>query len=105
MITQYPYQLQVLTQGESVQDANGDWVTPATVWIDYCKCRDEAGNGKYVKGVDGNDYLFSFLIQMPKGIEPISSGTQIRIMNGSDVRQSGKVLFSRKDQLHTRSWI
>lgn len=105
MVVQYPYILQVLFLTGSTQDANGNYQEQTETWANYCRCRDEAGAGKKVTTVDGNVHDYSYLIQMPRGVEAIAPGTMVQVMQGSEVRAKGKVIYSRKDQMHSRIWV
>lgn len=109
MVVQYPYILQILNTTESIQDEDGNWIEGNQAWINYSKCRDEDGNGKTVNGADGSQHVFSLLVQMPLGTTPLAPGDRIRIVN-ADTLQSERVpecevIFSRKDQKHTRLWV
>lgn len=108
MIVQYPYTLQLWQAADSVQDENGNWVPGEAAWVDYCKCRDEAvSNGQQVATTDGVMHPVSLLIQMPKGTQPLTAGDKIQVIDadGSVRVWESKILYSRKDQLHTRAWI
>lgn len=105
MVRQYPYILQVQSGEKPVQDENGNWVGGQTTWINLCRCRDENGSGKPLKMADGTSVVYSFLIQMPNGVEALKAGTLVRVVDGSQIREQGAVLYSRKDQLHSRAWI
>lgn len=104
MVQQYPYILQVLFLTGGTQDADGNYIPQTETWANLCRCRDESGNGKTVALTDGEAYPYNFLVQMPKGVEAIKAGTQIRVVDGSAIRATGKVVYSRKDQLHSRAW-
>lgn len=107
MSMQYPYRLEKFIVNESWQDENGDFIPEQSKWEFVCKCRDEAGNGKQIQGTDGTIYTYSSLIQCPKGVGLIDTGTKVRvkdIMNNVRVLEA-PVIYSRKDQLHTRIWV
>lgn len=105
MVSQYPYILQVLNLLGGGYDENGNPIPPSEQWINYCRCRDEAGNGRTVTTQDGVQHQYSFLVQMPKGVDEVKAGTKVKVVDGSDVRASGEVIYSRKDQLHSRLWV
>lgn len=105
MVRQYPYILQSLTIADGGPDQDGNYQPATETWSDVCICRDEAGNGKKLTLADGSVHEYSYLVQMPKGTEPIDSGTKIRVMDGGEIRATGEVLYSRKDQLHSRLWV
>lgn len=106
MVKQYPYQLQALSVIDNGQDENGNSLPPSESWVDVCSCRDEANTGgRQVSAADGTLFTFSALIQLPKGTEALSAGSHIRVLDGTGIRLSGKVLYSRKDQMHSRAWV
>lgn len=106
VIRQYPYQLEIMVQQPDTVDGNGATIPGSKDWVFVCSCRDEAGNGKKVVREDGVVYDYSFLIQCPRGIEPVADGTFIRVLNSiGNVRCKGQVVHARKDQLHTRIWV
>lgn len=105
MVRQYPYVLQVLELTGGGFDSNGNPIPPSETWMNLTRCRDEAGNGKKVTLNDGNVHEYAFLIQMPKGVEAIQPGKKVRVMDGADVRARGEVVYSRRDQLHSRAWV
>jgi len=104
-IKQYPYQLLVLTIVENGKDEDGNNLPPTENWEFYCNCRDEAGNGKPINNVDGASVVYSFLIQMPEGVEAIPAGTKVMVTDGLPVRCTGSIIYSRKDQFHSRAWV
>lgn len=105
MVKQYPYQLETREEGIQQYDDNGNPLPPTPTWTGYSVCRDEDGNGEPVTTEDGKQYHYSFLVQMPKGIAALKAGTRVRVLDGTDVRATGVVVYSRKDQLHTRAWL
>lgn len=107
MVTQYPYKLEILVIVGSEQDDNGDYHTQKTYWKYYCNCRDDAGNGKIIKSIDGVNYTYTALIQCPKYTTQIASGTIVRVIGvNGDIRVPElPVVNSRMDQLHTRIWV
>jgi len=105
MISQYPYILQVLFLTGGGTDENGNPISPSETWVNLTRCRDEAGNGRLITTVDGQQHQYSFLVQMPKGVEAVALGSQIRVVDGVEVRATGKVVYSRKDQMHSRLWV
>lgn len=105
MVRQYPYTLQQQIVSGGGKDDNGNYTAPSNNWVDICYCRDEHGNGKKVTLTDGNSYEYSFLIQLPRGTEPLAPGTKVRVMDNNEVRAIGDVVHSRKDQLHSRIWV
>lgn len=105
-MVQYPYILQTLQQTDAVQDENGNWTPGGEEWVTHSKCRDESGSGRQVRGEDGSAIVVNFLVQCPLGTPAVPANTSIRVVDESEnVRATGKVLYSRKDRLHTRIWV
>jgi hypothetical protein len=102
MVRQYPYFLQVLTKAEATQDYEGNWVPGVEKWVTHSKCRDVSGSGKQIKGTDGSVVTITFVAHCPKGTAALEANKQVRIIDGNDVRVTGKVLYSDKAQLHTK---
>lgn len=105
MVAQYPYTLEVLVLSGGGYDNAGNPIDPTESWQVVSKCRDEAGNGKKVSLTDNSVYEYAFLIQLPRGVEAVEAGTKVRVVNRTEVRCSGDVVYSRKDQLHSRIWV
>jgi hypothetical protein len=88
------------------KDADGNPIPPSEDWVNLTRCRDEAGNGKAITLSDGTQQQYSYLIQMPKGVEAIAFDKKVRVLDSANnVRAEGKVIYSRKDQLHSRIWL
>lgn len=105
VVKQYPYTLEMLVQTGGGYDEAGNPIPSSEGWETVCNCRDEAGNGKKVTLSDNLVHEYSFLVQCPKGTPSIQKGTTIRVKEGDEVRCQGEVIYSRKDQLHTRLWV
>jgi hypothetical protein len=104
MVKQYPYLLQVFVQADATMDNNGNWIPGTQSWVDVCECRDESGSGKRITLTDGSVYEYNALIQCPV-IDQIKPGTMIRVIDGNVIRVEKAVVYSRKDQMHTRIWV
>lgn len=105
MVKQYPYLLQKLVLSTSAQSDDGDFEAIEGSWCNVCKCRDEDTRPKPFQSVDGQTVSASHLIQCPFGVAVLESGTQIRVIDGTQVRLSGQVIYSSKKQLHTQVWV
>lgn len=107
MAKQYPYTLQIQVDSTGpIQDGDGNWFDGGPVWVDYCKCRDENGKGIEIKGESGNKVTASFIAFCHKGTERLSVNTNIQILDADgNVRESGQVIYSRKDQYNTKLWV
>lgn len=105
MVKQYPYKLQVLELIGGGQNEDGDYAPATQEWVNISKCRDESGQGKTVTLSDVTIATYSFLIQCPKGLPALVTGKDIQVIEEGRVRAFGKVLYSRKGQLHTQIWL
>lgn len=106
MVKQYPYTLQKLQTTPSHQDDDGNFVAESTLWVDLCKCRNEDGKQRKITVADDTFSVANHMIQCPKGVEALNFNDQIKVIGeNSEVRVQGSVLYSSKDQLHTRIWV
>lgn len=111
MVVQYPHFLFVQDlEGESYQDANGNWVTDEPTWKFHSKCREETnGKGSYINTVDGQHIMFSSLVQLPKKTEGVNEGRKVLISDNYStterIRLKGLVLKYDYGQLHCRLWV
>ena len=111
MVTQYNHFLFKQSLGDdSVQDADGGWVTNPPQWVLHSVCREETnGKGSTIQTVDGKTIVFSSLIQLPKGAERIAENTPILVSETNDpegvIRIQGPTLKFDNGQLHCRLWV
>lgn len=108
MVKQYPYKLEVFVKTEAVYDPDTGTFNPGTEeWQDFGKCRDEVNNsGTRSNQNDQIKYEYTWLIQCPKNLKPISIGATIRVTDDKgNERMNGDVLRVRYDQMHARIWV
>lgn len=111
MVTQYNHYLFVQTVGgESVQDENGNWVTPEPGWSFHSMCREETnGKGAQIQTVDGKAIVYSSLIQLPQGTARITENTPVIVSETNNaqgvIRIKGPALKFDNGQLHCRIWV
>lgn len=96
--------------GNSVQDGDGNWVTPAPSWELHSNCREETnGKGHSIQGSDGKALVFSSLILLPKGATKVSEGTVIRVTETEDpegpLRIEKAVEKCDISSMHGRIWV
>lgn len=102
----YPYDLYVFVDSDSVfNQETGEFSSTDGEWVFKSKCRDENGNGRSVKGEDGETFVYNSLIQLPQGVQGINSGDRIMVKDGDFVRFEGHVSKFTKDRLHSRIWV
>lgn len=115
MVTQYNHFLfKQSLGGDSVQDADGNWVTNTPRWVFHSVCREETnGKGSAINTADGKTIVFSSLIQLPKNVERIAENTPILVSelisetNDPEgvIRIQGPTLKFDNGQLHCRLWV
>lgn len=106
MSVQYPYTLQKLVVPASTQDAQGNFVSGMSEWVDVCSCRNEDGSQKKYPREDGSYFQATHLIQCPMSVLAIPAGVKVRVIEtGNVVRLVGQVVYSSKEKFHTRVWV
>ena len=106
MIIQYPNIGKAVLPGDSVKDADGNWIEGLGVVQLETVCRAEPAKGtSYVAGIGGDLIVYSCIVYMPIPGEEIKPGTLFEVWDGerkivrTDVKQ-----FS-KGQLNARVWL
>lgn len=110
-VKQYPHFLFVLVPGgDSYQDNEGNWVEVPDSWTFHSICREETnGRGTTIQGADGNALVFSSLVLLPRGVERVANGTQVRVCDQKN--ENGPVRIDKPvqgcdiGQLHGRIWL
>ena len=111
VVVQYPHFLFVQELGgDSYQDDEGNWVTEEPFWVFHSKCREETnGRASYINTRGGVHTMFSSLIQIPRGSNPIPEGRNVIISNVNsyteEIRIKGSILKFDYGQLHNRLWV
>lgn len=110
MISQYPHSLFVRQAGDSVQDADGNWSTPASSWLLYSICREQTnGKGTVINGADGRAIVYGSVVHMPVDTPPIADGVEVMVSESDSgvgvQRIEGRVLKFDRGQLHCRLWV
>ncbi len=107
MVKQYPHQLKVETiQEPTYNEETGTWTEDTIIEKDYSKCRDDANSaGSVIQTTDGEEYVFSYVIYLPVGTEPIELGSKVKVFDGSKLRAKGRVKKFYKGQLHSILWL
>lgn len=105
MVTQYPHIMTITTQGESSQDADGNW-QPAGLVTREQICRAEPnGSGKTVATVDGTQVAYSWTVYLPLPVQTAPYGATIEIRNGAEIIAMGKAIRFSQGQLNARLWL
>lgn len=102
---QYPYILQTTPIDAGKKTENGNYIASNASFITVCNCRDEIGRNYSIKAQDGTIYVSTVVLFAPKGTAVITPGTIVRVMDGDNIRLTGRVVASRADYFHTRIWL
>lgn len=102
---QYPHKLIATIATSATQDADGNWV-PGSTESREIECRSEPnGAGRMIQLVDGSSVVYSSMVYMPRGTEPLPDQTAVSITWDGALVSSGKVLRFSKGQLNSRIWL
>lgn len=112
-IQQYPHFLFIIEPPTATQDERGIWrikdERTGTTARFMGRCREETnGKGAQITTQGGTAFVFSSLIQIPKGSEPIPEGARVFVsedIDGERKRIEGICMKYSADQLHNRLWI
>lgn len=108
MVKQYPYFLEIQKKGEAGYDeyAGMFYFGLPDYWKRLCPCRDESSVGRRAVTTDGEVYVFSSVIFLPKLNIDLISGTRVRVVDEvGNIRIEGDVLNFVKNQLNAKIWI
>lgn len=112
-IKQYPHFLFVIEPPTAQQDERGVWRIKDEDKGHSARfmgrCREETnGKGAQIHTQGGTAFVFSSLIQIPRGGEPIPEGARVFVsedIDGERKRIEGVCMKYSEDQLHNRLWI
>ena len=105
MVEQYPHLAIITVPGETLKDESGDYIQTPPQAIYSGNCRAEPnGAGETIRGEDGNEIHFSFIVYAPKiGVE-MPSNADVDITIG--LRNIKSTVKRHHDgQLNSRIWI
>lgn len=105
MVIRYPHIVTITSQGESTQDAQGNF-QPATETEEY-KGRYEVnsrGTGAFVKAPDGQDIVYQGILWIDRPID-VRLGQAVSVTDGERVVASGSIKQAEKGQQKTRIWL
>lgn len=106
MVSQYPHTITIQLQGEFEQDASGNFQPKAGTGGTFSsECRAEpAGTNPVIKGADGEDIVFVWVVYMPKSVVNFQFGDDVTVtINGENF--SGTVKRQYNGQFNTRLWV
>ncbi|WP_145716007.1 hypothetical protein [Chitinophaga japonensis] len=77
---------------------------PGSVEDRVIQGRAEVG-GRMVQLTDGNQFVYSWVVYMPKGTAPVAPGTAITVTWNGETIATGNVLLFSQGQLNSRIWL
>ncbi|WP_372932437.1 hypothetical protein [Mariniphaga sediminis] len=106
MVNQYPDTVIVAKEPEYMQGEKGYFSTGAEPITFDSECRAEpAGSNPVIRGDDGNDILYSWLVYLPKSSQVFAFGDKVKLTkaDGSIYESSLKRFYN--GQFNTRLWV
>ena len=106
MVKQYPDTVVITKLPEFTQDANGNF-QPAGEGVTFTsECRAEpAGSNPVIKGNDGNDIVYSWIVYFPKSSEVFSFGENVEITRADGSIFESSLKRQSNGQLNSRLWV
>lgn len=108
MITQYPHSVTVTTIAPSTQDGVGDYQPTgvAATTIGPLECRAEpAGSNPLLKGPDGDDLTYDWIVYMPPLATELTFGYRVTITMQNGSTFTGSLKRQSNGQFNTRLWV
>lgn len=95
-------------QAEATYDeSTGNFSENTSQWVEISKCRDEInGGGQKVITEDGEVYVYSAVIYLPKEAPKVLKGQRVLVLDEEgNIRLTGNSTLFKKEQLHARLWV
>lgn len=106
MVTQYPHTLSMWHSTESIQDPeSGDFISGESIELPVGECRAEINGGGKIIFVDGEAFVFHYIVYLPSSTPIIPIGSRIKVTNGDTEIFNGSVVRISEGQLNTRLWV
>lgn len=106
MVTQYPHNITISRLPEYTQGEDGNFATEDSPVTFASECRAEpAGANPVIKGVDGEDVTYSWIVYMPMTAQEFQFGdpVEITLINGS--KYASTLKRQSNGQFNTRLWV
>lgn len=107
MVKQYPDIIQIVTDSDYEQDVNGNFVPIAgsgSTFTSSCRAQP-AGDNPVIKGDDGNDLVYSWVIYMPKTSAELEFGANVTLTRHDGIVFTGSLKRQYNGQLNSRLWV
>jgi hypothetical protein len=106
MVTQYPHTIIVYNRATPVQNTSTGKFTVSTPVSFTSECRAEPnGKGTIIRGADGVDTSFEFIVYMPVTGENLKFGSDVVITLENGVQHRSTLKRQHNGQLNSRLWV
>lgn len=107
MALQYPHTISIEIQPEFSKDASGNFQAVAgTGGAFTSSCRFEpAGENPVIKGDNGEDIVFTWMVYMPKTETELNFGDKVTITLANGSQYSGTLKRQYNGQFNSRLWV
>ena len=106
VIEQYPHSITVTKVPDYEQGVDGNFSTDgeATTFVSSCRV-EPAGDNPVIKGVDGSDIVFRWIVYMPRTEEELDFGSPVMITLKNGSQYQGTLKRQYNGQLNSRLWV
>ena len=102
----YPDSIIITLYGDPEQDSDGNYGAPPVSATHSSDCRFQpAGRANIIKGDDGEEIAFSYLVFMPLVESRFNFGDAIEGQHHSGYTITGKIKRHHNTQHHTKLWV
>jgi len=106
MVKQYPHTITVDITPGFEPDEKGNLQETGQSGTFSSDCRAEpAGSNPVIKGADGEDLVYSWIVYMPKTDVKLSFGDTVTITVENGQQHSASLKRQHNGQLNTRLWV
>lgn len=107
VISQYPDNIEVTKIPEYLQDEDtGNFEPVGEGEIFTSECRAEpAGSNPVIKGADGSDIVYAWIVYMPQTTEVLTFGDTVKITKADGSVYEGSLKRQYNGQFNTRIWV
>lgn len=104
---QYPDNIVITGNADFIQNeqtGNFEPVSPGTAFSSECRA-EPAGSNPVIKGKDGDDIVFSWIVYLPKTSEVFQFGDKVAITKADGSVFNADVKRQYNGQFNSRLWV
>lgn len=106
MVKQYPDTILITSDPAFTQDSKGYFESSGAGGTFTSGCRAEpAGSNPVIKGEDGNDLVYSWIVYLPKTSEAFAFGAGVTLTLADGSIHKSSLKRSSNGQFNTRLWV